>query len=71
MKPAFLVMSALMLSACVGTGVKTTADAVGVGKQETMSTCPEFTGISAQYARSVEGLPFRCGPQIELPVTYK
>ncbi|MEL6573066.1 MAG: hypothetical protein AAFQ64_15485 [Pseudomonadota bacterium] len=71
MKPAILVMSTLMLSACMGASIETPAETVTLGKGETLSTCPEITGISAQYARSVEGLPFRCGPQTQSPVTYQ
>lgn len=71
MKPAILVMSTLMLTACMGASVETPAETVALGQNETLSTCPGVTGISAQYARSVEGLPYRCGPQTELPVTYE
>ena len=71
MKPALLVFTALSLTACVGTGVDTTASHVTFNKAETISACPEFTGVSAQYAQPVEGMPFRCGPQTQSPVTYQ
>jgi len=71
MKSAILVLSALSLSACVGTSVDTTAQDVTLAKDETMTTCPGLTGVSAEYSRSVGGMPFRCGPQTENPVTYK
>ncbi len=70
-KPAILALSALTLSACVGSGIQTSAETVTLQKGETLTTCPGLTGVSAQYARSVEGLPFRCGPQTQLPATYK
>ena len=71
MKLPLLVMSALSLSACVGTGIQTSTEAVTLNKTETMTSCPGLTGVSAQYSRSVAGLPFRCGPQTQHPVTYK
>lgn len=71
MKPAILVLTALSLTACVGTGVQPTTDVVSVGKTETTSVCPQFTGISAEYAYAPEGLAFRCGPQTEIPATYE
>lgn len=71
MKSALLVLCALSLTACVGTSVDTQTDAVTLGKNETMTSCPGLTGVSAEYSRSVGGLPFRCGPQTQSPVTFK
>ncbi len=71
MKTAFLVISALSLSACVGAGAAPTTQDVTLSKTETMTSCPGLTGVSAQYSVSVAGLPYRCGPQTELPVTYR
>ena len=55
-----------LTAACVGSGGPTTTKFSG-----SLSGCPNYTGISAEYARSAPGLPVRCGPQSDLPVTYR
>lgn len=71
MKPAILTLTALTLTACMGSEVGTRTETVTVSKATTASACGNFTGVSAQYAHNLDGLPFRCGPQTVLPVTYK
>jgi len=71
MKPAFFVLSALSLSACVGTSTEPALQDVNLSKIETMATCPGLTGVSAEYSRSTGGLPYRCGPQTQSPITYQ
>lgn len=68
---AIFVLTALSLTACVGTGIETTAPQVTFNKAETATACPNFTGVSAQHAQVIGDMPFRCGPQTELPVTYQ
>lgn len=71
MKPALFVLTAFALSACVGSNVQQTPQDVTFAKNETLTSCPGLTGVSAQYSRSVAGMPFRCGPQTQNPVTYQ
>lgn len=67
LKQTIFVLSALSLTACVGAGTET-AD---FAKPGTLSACPGLTGVSAQYSLPVAGLPVRCGPQSEVPVTFQ
>ena len=69
-KQTILVLSALSLTACVGTGTETANLSKPAGPQS-VSACPGLTGVSAQYSVAVPGLETRCGPQTERPVTYK
>ena len=67
LKYSLLALSALSLTACVGAGTET----ANFAKQDTVSACPGLTGVSAQYSASVAGLPVRCGPQTQVPVTFQ
>lgn len=62
-----LVLSALSLTACVGSGTET----ANFAKPGTASACPGLTGVSAQYSVPVAGLAVRCGPQTQIPVTFQ
>lgn len=66
-KQTILVLSTLSLTACVGAGTET-AD---FDKPGTLTACPGLTGVSAQYSVPVAGLPVRCGPQTQFPITYE
>lgn len=66
-KQFLLVLSALSLTACVGAGTET----ANLAKPGTLTACPGLTGVSAQYSVAVAGLPVRCGPQSEVPVTLQ
>ncbi len=37
----------------------------------TIGPCPGLTGVSAIYSQTAPGLPVRCGPQSEAPVTHR
>ena len=67
LKQFLLVLSALSMTACVGAGTQTAT----LAKPGTVTSCPGLTGVSAQYSVPVAGLPVRCGPQTELPVTLQ
>jgi len=69
LKRSLLVLSAVSLTACVGAG--TEIETANFAKQDTVSACPGLTGVSAQYSVAVAGLPVRCGPQSEVPVTFQ
>jgi hypothetical protein len=66
-KQTILVLSALSLTACVGAGTET----ANFSKPGTQAACPGLTGVSAQYSVPIAGLPVRCGPQAEFPITYQ
>lgn len=65
LKVTFSVIVLVSTSACLGAGGSTTK------LSGSLVGCPNFTGISAQYAQSGPGLPVRCGPQRVAPVTYR
>jgi hypothetical protein len=67
-KQSILVLSALTLTACVGSGTET----ANFDKPSTLqAACPGLTAVSAQYSVAIPGLPVRCGPQSEVPVTFQ
>lgn len=66
-KQSILVLSALTLTACVGSGTET----ANFDKPSTQAACPGLTGVSAQYSVQIAGMPVRCGPQTESPVTFQ
>ena len=66
LKQSLLVLSALSLTACVGASTET----ANFAKPGAVA-CPGLTGVSAQYSVQVAGLPVRCGPQTEVPVTFQ
>ena len=57
----------LSMSACMGgmDGPAVTRDYAGA------SQCSGFSGISATYINNNHGFPTRCGPQTQLPYSYR
>lgn len=68
LKPMLAALALLSTTACMDldSGPQVTRDYTG-----SFVGCPGLTAVSAQYSQSVAGLPVRCGPQVEAPVTYR
>ena len=67
LKPTLALLALVSVTACMDVdGAQATREYTG-----TLSGCPGLTGVSAQYSQSVAGLPVRCGPQAEAPVTFQ
>ncbi len=65
-KITFAAIALLSTTACMGTSSQT----VSTKMTSLVDGCPHYTGVSREYSRTAPGLPVRCGPQSELPVTY-
>ena len=67
LKSTLALITLLSAAACMS------IDSPQVTRQYTgsMISCPGVSGVSAQYLQPVAGLPVRCGPQTQAPVTYR
>lgn len=68
LKHSIALSGLISLSACIG-GLE--GDYVTREYTGTLGGCPGLTGVSAIYSQTAPGLPVRCGPQAETPVTYQ
>ncbi|MEL6573067.1 MAG: hypothetical protein AAFQ64_15490 [Pseudomonadota bacterium] len=68
LKQCIALVGLIGLAAC-----STSLDGTYVARDYTGSLdgCPGLTGVSAIYSQTAAGLPVRCGPQAEAPVTYR
>ena len=66
-KPTLAILALMSATACMDIdGAQVSRDYSG-----SLGGCSGLTGVSAQYSQSVAGLPVRCGPQSESPVTFR
>lgn len=67
LKPMLALLTLAATTACMD------VDRADVSRNYTgsLNGCPGLTGISAQYSQSVAGMPVRCGPQSDSPVTFR
>jgi hypothetical protein len=67
-KPLLALIALTTTTACIGVDGGATVSRNYTGS---LNGCPGVTGISAQYSRSVAGMPVRCGPQTASPVSFQ